>query len=294
MSSTISSVTNKDENGVYSWEKSVTDVNNIDESLANARDLGYTRLNYARVTAVAELGKYNERDIYKIQVQSNGALSISLRNSGSDDKVLDLSAYDSYLENLKKQLDPEGYAEEQAKKAEEQANAGLLDATAPGMTIKVYTIKNNKEILIGDSTADKDSDEYQNIKAILSGKYKATAGEYYIEVGRAEDADQSEDYPYAMQIMQGTSYKHDYVMTQAASEDTTNKEISTSKDQSLSSSTTATGTSTISAAYAAQIQAVSDEGAANMLAAGYSNIASMSSKDNSSNATALFSALLSN
>ncbi len=291
MTSSISSTTNKDENGISSWEKSVTDVNNIDESFANARDLGYTRLNYARVTTVAELGKYNERDIYKIQVQSNGKLSISLRNSGSDDNVLDLSSYEDYINDLRRQLDPEGYAEELAKKAEEDAKKGLLEDTAPGMALKVYTIKNNKEVLIADSTADKDSQEYQNMKLILSGEYKATAGNYYIEVSHAEGADTSQDYPYAMQIMQGTSYKHDYVMTQAASADTTNKEISTTKDETLSS--TNTGTSTISAAYAAQIQAVSDEGAANMLAAGYSNMASLTSDDSSSTAASLFSTLLS-
>lgn len=103
------SVSNKDENGVAGWEKSVVDVNNIDESFSNARDLGYTRLNYARVTAIAELGKYNERDIYKIQVQSNGKMSISLRSSDTtDEKVLDLSEYEEYLDNLKQQLDPEG------------------------------------------------------------------------------------------------------------------------------------------------------------------------------------------
>ena len=291
MTSSISGVTNKDENGISSWEKSVTDVNNIDESLANARDLGYTRLNYARVTAVAELGKYNERDIYKIQVQSNGKLSISLRNSGDDENVLDLSEYNAYLDDLKKQLDPEGYAEEQAKLAEEKANQGLLDDTAPGMTLKVYTIKNNKEILIADSTADKDSEEYQNMKAILSGEYKAAAGDYYIEVGTSEDADKDQDYPYAMQIMQGTSYKHDYIMTQADSEDTTNKKISTTKDADLASSTAST--STISAAYAAQIQAVSNEGAANMLAAGYSNMASITGDSSTDTATAIFSTLLS-
>lgn len=271
--------------------KNVTDVNNIDESFANARDLGYTRLNYSRITTIAQLGEYNERDIYKVQVQSNGKLSISLRNEGVEENVLDLSEYEQYLEDLKKQLDPEGYAEEQAAQKAEQEDKDLLEATALGMTLKVYMVKNGKEVLIADSTADKDSEEYQNMSAILSGDYRATKGNYYIEVGKTEGADPKADHPYAMQILQGTTYKHDYVMPQNDSADTTNKEISTTQDTSLNSTT---GTSAISAAYAAQIQAVRDEGAANLLAAGASNLSSLTADDSSSNASALFSALLSN
>lgn len=158
-------------------------------------------------------------------MQSNGNLSISLRNSsGSDEKVLDLSEYETYLNELKQQLDPEGYAAEQE--------------------------------------------------------------------AESENADDSEDYPYAMQVLQGTNYKHDYIMTQADSSDTTNKTISTTPDSSLSS-TSAAGTTVISAAYAAQIQAVSDEGAANMLAAGYNNISSVTG-DSSSSASKLFSTILNN
>lgn len=291
MTSTISSTTNKDENGISSWEKSITDVNNIDESFSNARDLGYTRLNYARVTTIAELGKYNDHDTYKIQVQSNGKLSISLRNTGGDDNVLDLSEYDEYLDKLKQQTDPESYAKEKAAQQAKEDEQGALATTAPGMTLKVYTVKNGKEVLIADSTADHDSKEYQAMTQILSGDYKATKGNYYIEVGKTEDADKNESYPYAMQILQGDSYKHDYVTTQAASEDTTNKEISTTPTTSTASSGY---TTTISAAYAAQIQAVSNEGAANMLAAGYSNMASLTGDSDSSSASALFSTILNN
>ena len=37
MVSTIPSASNKDENGVSSWEKTVVDVNDVDEKFANAR-----------------------------------------------------------------------------------------------------------------------------------------------------------------------------------------------------------------------------------------------------------------
>ena len=52
MVSSISSTTNKDENGISSWEKTVQDVNDIDEKFSTARDKGYTRVNYARVNII--------------------------------------------------------------------------------------------------------------------------------------------------------------------------------------------------------------------------------------------------
>ena len=81
--------------GIGYWEKQVKDISDVDEKFANARDLGYLRLNYSRLTAVGSLANFDKEDNYKIAVQSNGKLSISLRNaSADDDKVLDLSEYE--------------------------------------------------------------------------------------------------------------------------------------------------------------------------------------------------------
>ncbi|MBS4772702.1 MAG: hypothetical protein KHX55_00300 [Proteobacteria bacterium] len=287
MSSSISGVTNKDEYGKYSWEKTVVDVNNIDENFANARDLGYTRLNYARVTAVASIDKYNSVDNYKIQVQSNGKLSISLRNTDSkDENVLDLSEYEEYLDNLKKQLDPEGWQAEQDKKMEELENQNILEPTAPGMTLKIYASKNGKQVLIADSAADRDSKEYETLKAIVTGEYKASKGDYYIQVGTTNEIEtKDENHPYALQVLQGKDYKHDYVMKQTLSQDSKNKKIST-KPSETSNSTTG-----ISAAYAAQIQAQRYSVTATMLSNGYLNFAQMTA-GKSDPAKTLFSTLL--
>ena len=89
--------------------------------------------------------------------------------------------------------------------------------------------------------------------------------------------------------MQGTTYKHDYILTQSGSEDTKNKEISTKKQEALYSTTN--GSYLISAAYAAQIQAVRYDGAANMLASGYLNMSSVTA-DKADAATSTFSLLL--
>lgn len=118
MATTVSTTIPADNSSLGYWEKTVTDVNNVDESFANARDLGYTRLNYARVSVVGKLSEYyDSSDMYKIQLQSNGTVSLSIKGGdSSNEKVLDLSAYEQKLDELKRITDPEGWAKEQEEK----------------------------------------------------------------------------------------------------------------------------------------------------------------------------------
>ncbi len=274
MVNSISSTTNVDDNGISYWEKTVTDVNDVDESFANARDLGYLRLNYARISTIGNLSKYDSQDIYKVQMQSNGKFSLSLRSGAESDQVLDLSKYEDKLNSLKLQLDPEGYAEEQAKKAEEAEKYGLLGEYGEGLQVQVYMMKNGREVLIGDSTADKDSKEYANMEQILNGEYRAKKGDYYIKISRTEDYDSNEELPYVMQIKQGENYKHDYVTTETASEDTKN-----GKNTNIPSTTSSSGT--LSSVNALQIQAQRYEATAQMLQVGYQNMANIIYNKNS-------------
>ena len=267
MVSSISGSTNVDDKGINHWEKTVTDVNDVDEKFSNARDLGYMRLNYARVSAIGNLAKYDTQDIYKIQVQSNGKLTIGLRSgSESDDEsVLDLSEYQQKLDELKKQTDPEGYAKEQAEKKKKEEAYGLLGANGEGLQMQVYMKKNGREVLIGDTTADKDSKEYANMEKILNGEYRAKQGDYYIKISRSDEVDSREEVPYLLQVKQGDSYKHDYMTTEQVSEDTKNKKESTVPMTNVGG--------TLSAVNALQIQAQRYQTAAQMLQVGYMNMA---------------------
>ncbi len=267
MVSSISGSTNVDDKGINHWEKTVTDVNDVDEKFSNARDLGYMRLNYARVSAIGNLAKYDTQDIYKIQVQSNGKLTIGLRSgSESDDEsVLDLSEYQQKLDELKKQTDPEGYAKEQAEKKKKEEAYGLLGANGEGLQMQVYMKKNGREILIGDTTADKDSKEYANMEKILNGEYRAKQGDYYIKISRSDEVDSRKEVPYLLQVKQGDSYKHDYMTTEKVSEDTKNKKKSTVPMTNVGG--------TLSAVNALQIQAQRYQTAAQMLQVGYMNMA---------------------
>ncbi|MBE6454028.1 MAG: hypothetical protein E7017_03995 [Alphaproteobacteria bacterium] len=294
------SVSNKVD-GVAGWDKAIVDVNNVDENFANARDLGYSRLNRTRVSVIGKMGKYDSSDMYKIQVQSNGKLFVNLRTgSDEDEKVLDLSAHEQRLNEIKSQLEAMGVKTEEdkidttpktpvdiakaeiakMKEAREKEKAGLLDDIAPGMTIKVYMQKGNRTVCIGDSTSDKNSKEYATMKSILSGEYKAKKGMYYIEVSSEESL--RKETGYVMQIKQGDKYTDDYLVTESESQDTKNETISMTSSTSSSEQ--------ISSAYAAQIQAMKYDSTANMMADAYKNLASINNKKSST--VKLFSSLI--
>ncbi len=245
-------------------------MNDVDETFANARDLGHTRLNYSRITAVGELSKRDSVDIYKTKVVSpRGKLALSVRNTkGEQDKVLDLSKYEDYLNELKQQFSPEEYAKEQAEKLADSKDMKPLELTAPGVRIEVYgTDRYGRQVLIADSAADEDSKEYQNMMALLEGSYEASKGDYYIRVSRDESIDADEEMPYAVQITMGKGYKHDYVAIESKSDDTKNDKTSRVP------LTNANGA--LSAVNALQIQAMRYQATAQMLQVGYLNMANI-------------------
>lgn len=295
----LQSVSNKVD-GVAGWDKSVVDINNIDENFANARDLGYSRLNNTRISVIGRLGKYDDKDLYRVQVQSNGKIFLNIRSGDEEkEKVLDLSKYEARLEEIKAQNEALGIKdgkeeleiiktpvdivkEELAKKKaeKEKANAGLLDELAPGMTIKIYTQKGNKTVCIGDSTADKNSKEFETMKSIMSGEYKAKKGLYFIEIGSEDDL--RKEVPYVLQMKQGSKYVNDYLVTEANSED--------SKKETISTTSSTSSSEQISAAYAAQIQAMQYEATTTMMVNAYTNLSSIRNKQNST--VKLFSSLI--
>ncbi len=250
------------------WEKTLTDMNNVDETFANARDLGYTRLNFARTTAIAKLAKsYDSSDYYKVQVQSNAKLGVSLRDGTEDENVLDLSKYEAALDALKQQTDPEGYQKEQAeKKAKEEDN--LLSMTAEKLSIQVYMTQGGKQVLVGDSTAEKGSKLRETMDDMLKGDYRAKKGDYYFKITRNEETTtKNEEISYALQVSQGENFKHDYVMKEQESADTKNKK------ESRVPLTQSSASGSLSAVNALEIQASRYQATAQMLQVGYMNMA---------------------
>lgn len=269
MSTSSISGTGNIKDGVAYWEKQVKDVNDIDEKFANARDLGYVRLNHSRTTAIGSLAKNDSSDIYKIALQSNGKLGISIRNGeGEEEKVLDLSKYEQELDNLKKQNDPVGWAKEQEEKRLKEAEEELLSITAPGMQAQVYMMQNGREVLIGDSSAEKGTKLRDAFEEMIKGDYKAKKGTYYVKLSRDETVGKNDELKYALQLKMGDKVKHDYVLTESVSEDTKNK-----KNTRVPSMADYTGTGALSGVNALQIQATKYQATAQMLAVGYLNMA---------------------
>src|SRR5574344_1966717 len=123
------------------YEKTLADVNDVDEGFDNARDLGYLRYNTYRVSVAATLSeKHDASDMYKIKIQSKNKLTLSFRNSegGSESKAVDYSKYDKIYKELLAKTDPEAYNKliEEENAAERKSN--LLSYTAPGFQVQVY------------------------------------------------------------------------------------------------------------------------------------------------------------
>ncbi len=142
------------------YEKNVADVNNVDESFDNARDLGYLRHQTYRVSVAGALSaNFDATDIYKIQIQSNNKLTLSFRNSEAkgSEKVLNLDKYNEFYKELLSQTDPQAYDELIAKEAAEQRKSSFLEYVAPGFKVEVYKEdhRGNKE-LIADSSGHTD------------------------------------------------------------------------------------------------------------------------------------------
>ncbi|MFV0627366.1 MAG: hypothetical protein ACK5N8_08470 [Alphaproteobacteria bacterium] len=251
-STTLGSTNSTSSSGSKVWEKTVKDANNIDEVFTNARDIGYVRSNQYRTTLVGKMAKYDSSDLYKIKVLSNAKLTMTLR-SVEDSK-------DTSTDSLTSETSNED---------------SLLNMTSSGLRVQVYTLKSNgKEVLVGDSSASEGSKKYETIQQMLTGDYKAKKGDLYIKITRDDGTSANAEIPYALQLSQGKA-KHDYIVTETASDDTKNKKIT----KSPSVSSTSTSLSTISASSALQIMASLNQGASDMLSVGYANMAKLYAKN---------------
>lgn len=261
------------DNSSQYWEKKVSDVNNVDEKFSNARDLGYLRLNYSRLTAVGKMAQYDNVDIYKASVQSNGKMAISIRNDNLEDDGPDFSKYEAELDKLKQQTDPEGYKKEQAEKAEKEANQKLIEVTAPGIKMEVYMVDNRgREVLIADSDAEKGTPKREALDSMLKGEYPAKKGNYFIKVSRDDTVKKDAEMSYALQMTMGTTYKHDYAAVEGISQDTKNK-----TESKIAMSMDASGK--LAPFNALEIQAARYQATAQMLQIGYMNMADIYNKN---------------
>ena len=274
------------------WEKKVQDISNINESFAKARDIGSARLNYNRLTVVAELSKKDNLDYYKFEALSRGNLRITLRDSGED------SNSEGPLElDTNKYLKAAGISVPETDETEETRTnfEEILDSfKAKNVKMQLFTIKNGKEVEVANSAAEEDSKEFQAFEALSTGEYRLNKPDnFYIKISRLDESKNSDAYQYALQIQIGDEYKHDNVTTEIAIDK--NEEYEGKKGAYVSSA----GQAALDALTAYNVANLSSEAmealssqtsnssasynagqaAASMLSGGYSNISSILDSD---------------
>ncbi|MGD9637888.1 MAG: hypothetical protein AB7U85_02365 [Alphaproteobacteria bacterium] len=203
------------------WEKSVTDVSDAKESYSEARDIGTARLDYNRLNVIAELSENDSVDYYKFSTSSRGNLRISLRDSDAEDEEdpLDIDVND-YLKAAGIEVE-EDSTDETLSDLEEIID----DLTAKNIKLQLYTVKNGKETLVADSTADEDSDEYAAFEALSEGEYRIDSTEtFYVKISRIDESEDSDAYQYALQVQLGTEYDSNLLTTEKEADESTDYE----------------------------------------------------------------------
>ena len=92
------------------------------------------------------------------------------------------------------------------------ADVSFTSQSDQNVHIQVYNANNQ---LVADSKPNQGAAS-DNYTAMTQSSYNMKAGTYYIKVSRAAGVSASTPVNYAMQILQGSSYKNDYVTTQVA------------------------------------------------------------------------------
>lgn len=92
------------------------------------------------------------------------------------------------------------------------ADMGFNIQSDENLQVQIHD-EHNRVIANSKLNMGKASDNYT---AMTAGTYKMKPGTYYVTVTRTDDVADTKEVHYAMQLIQGTEYKNDYVTTQVA------------------------------------------------------------------------------
>ncbi len=264
MATTILDATTKSTN-VKTWEKTTTDT--YADSIRNARDMGQARLNYSRLNMITTLSENEKEDWFSFKVTSRGKLRLTAINLSANSETADAD---------------ESTASDALEEASSNFEKAIERFKGQGLKVELYQYVNNRQTLIATNEEGKGkaTDAFDQL---MRGQYKVQkAGTYYIHVTTKDGKAVDQDTLYALQVQLGDSYKHDYV-TQEQSIDHTNM---TDGDIALAKAEAESGSVTASASVLAA------QGAADLLATGYTNMATLRSAKNQSSSSKLFSLLV--
>ncbi|MBR7158615.1 MAG: hypothetical protein IKD08_02915 [Alphaproteobacteria bacterium] len=179
------------------WDKTSSDVTNNVEGTDTARDIGYVRNNYYRLNLASSLSEKDTEDWYSFNVISQGKLRITLRTAGEED-------------------DESSQSTESTTDAFEQY---IKDFEGKNIVFEVYESVGYGRTEIIASNDESNEKLFAKFKELMTGDTKISkTGTYYIRVARKEGASDKDEEPYLLQVQMGDTYKHDYVTTESATD----------------------------------------------------------------------------
>lgn len=255
-----------DTTNVKSWQK--TSIDTYAESIRNARDMGQARLNYSRLNMVTTLSKNETEDWFSFTTTSRGKLRLTAINISAAQKENE--------KDLSKTT-----AEDELEEAASNYEKAIEQFKGQDLKIEIYQFVNNRQTLIA-TNEDGKGKETEAFEQLMRGQFENTKkGTYYVHVTTKDGKPVSEDTLYALQVQLGDKYTNDYV-TQEQSIDHT--EMSKS-DMAYAQAQDALQSASVNGRVLAM------QGACDILAAGYTNMATMQQQSSGSTAARILSIL---
>ena len=235
---------------IKSWEK--TSIDTYTDSIRNARDMGQARLNYSRLNMVTTLSKNETEDWFSFTTTSRGKLRLTAINISAAQKENE--------KDLSKTT-----ATDELEEAASNYEKAIEQFRGQDLKVEVYQYVNNRQTLVATNEEGKGK-QTEAFEQMMRGQFDvAKKGTFYVHVTTKDGKPVSEDTLYALQVQLGDKYQHDYI-TQEQSIDHTKV---TKSDIALAKAQEAIGSAT------ANSKVLAGQSAANLLAAGYTNMATL-------------------
>ncbi len=250
---------------IKSWQKTTSDT--YADTIRTARDMGQARLNYSRLNMVTTLSENEKEDWFSFTTTSRGKLRLTAINLSEASKE-----------------QSETTATDELEAAVNNAEKAIEQFRGQGLKVEVYQYIHNRQTLIATNEEGK-GNQTEAFEQLMRGEYQVKqsgTSTFYVHVTTKDGEPVSEDTLYALQVQLGDKYEHDYV-TQEQTVDHTNM---TEGDIALAEAQEALGSTMVSSSVLAA------QGACDLLAAGYTNMATLAAGKNDNAASRILSLLV--
>lgn len=256
-----------DTTNIKSWQRSSIDT--YVESIRNARDMGQARLNYSRLNMVTTLSENETEDWFSFTTPSRGKLRLTAINISAAQK-------DNENKDLK-----DTTAEDELEEAASNYEKAIEQFRGQDLKVEVYQFVNNRQTLIATNEEGKGK-QTEAFEQMMRGQFEnSKKGTYYVHVTTKDGKPVKEDTLYALQVQLGDKFTNDYVTQEQSIDhtDMTKADMALAQAQDAIQSATANGS------------VLAAQGAADLLATGYTNMAVLQQNTGKSAAAKIFSIL---